>query len=360
MDGCRIVAVSTPYSSGRIELIFVNAPKKAAAVKFASKLAAQLSTKCQVTPFEGSEPWVAIICPLTGLSRQFSPSLFLYPGKGKDVRFIGWQGKLLRVQMEYKSTNYLRKKHRGIAEMLVDLTTTNIDHVEFRLSKGHLENEDMKDFICSRIMNSSHYLPEFIGRQKSELRTKFPGYELISYSVSSDFCIANKGKVFHAGSIEAVADYISSKHSIARFSFPEEESAWPTSSLAENEKNSSNAKKDTSTAMGSTQKPSADTQPTNPSNTSSTGIVAAATRKNDSADLPFMAYTTPETPQSPQSSTTTPASSSQTVRYGMQRTAMGSYYGPIVENASNSAINTQEPIDVAKAIKQYVEMLNTL
>ncbi len=251
LDGCRIVAVSTPYSSGRIEMIFVNASKKAAAQKVAQHLAEELSSKCRVVPFEGGDPWAAIICPATNYSRRHAPSLILYPDKGRSVRFVGWQGKLLRAQMDYSSTDYMRKKCRGVIEILLDVTTSSLDHVEFRIARGRLENVDVIDFLDSRFYNSSSYLPEFSSREKSELKTKFPGCELIVYSTSSNFCIANKkGKTYHAGSIQGVSSYLRSRHPIAKFDFPKENMDWPDARIAQNKTT------DSGTAMGSESKES--------------------------------------------------------------------------------------------------------
>ena len=262
LDGCRVVAVSTPYASGRIELMFVNAKKKSDAQKVAKELAKELSSKCRVVPFEGSAPWVAIICPTENYSRRYSTSLILYPDGGRNVRFVGWQGKLLRVQMDY--SNYststhserdafvpsYRKKGRGVIEILLDVTSSSLSHVECRIAKGRLDGEHIADFLDNRLLNSSSYLPEFSSREKSELRSKFPGCDLIAYSTSADFCIANKkGKTYHVGTIDGVSAYLCSKHPIAKFNFPEENMDWPGKRIAQNETSTDS---DHDTAMGST------------------------------------------------------------------------------------------------------------
>ncbi len=250
LEGCRVVAVSTPYASGRIELIFVNAKKKSAAQKVAKELAKELSSKCRVVPFEGSDPWVAIICPTENYSRRYSTSLILYPDGGRNVRFVGWQGKLLRVQMDYSTSDYVRKKRRGVIEILLDVTSSSLSHVECRITKGRLDEEDIADFLDNRLLNSSSYLPEFSSREKSELRSKFPGCDLIAYSTSADFCIANKkGKTYHVGTIDGVSAYLCSKHPIAKFNFPEENMDWPGKRIAQNETSTDS---DHDTAMGST------------------------------------------------------------------------------------------------------------
>lgn len=249
LNDCHIVAVSSPYASGQIELIFVNAKKKSAAQKVAQELAAALSSKCRVMPFEGREPWAAIICPTENKNRRYSTSLILYPDGGRSVRFVGWQGKLLRVQVDYSVSNYARKKRRGVIEMLLDVTSSSLSHVEFRIVQGRLDEEDMVDFLDSRFPNSSSYLPMFSSREEREVRSKFPGCDLVVYSMSSDFCVANKkGKTYHVGTIDGVSAYLRSKHPIAKFNFPEENMDWPSKRIAQDETSTDS---EHSTAMGS-------------------------------------------------------------------------------------------------------------
>lgn len=359
LDGCRVVAVSTPYAVGRIELIFVNAPKKQTASKLAHRLAKEISPNCKVIPFEKDESWVAVICPLKIVSRRYPTSLFLYR---RSIHFIGWQGKLLRVQTEYSTTEYGKirsKKISGVIEMLVDLTVPNCDHVEFRLIRGRLKDGDIRDFICSSMAGSSDYLPEFFSSSEMrDLRAKFSGHELISYSLSSDFCIVSKRKTYHAGTIEAVSDYVSSKRSIAEFNFPKDETPWPSVKfLAVNEKDSNSSGKEENTAMGTPQKPSSDGHKPQSSEGSVVGVATTATTEGKASKSSLSSADS-----SGQQLSKTPASPAVKQRYGRQRTAMGSYYGPITETPStaDSSYSEQERADVAQAISRYVEMLSKL
>lgn len=241
LNDCHIVAVSSPYASGQIELIFVNAKKKSAAQEVAKELAKELSSKCRVVPFKGSAPWVAIICPTENKNRRYATSLILYPDGGRSVRFVGWQGKLLRVQVNYS--------RRSVIEMLLDVTSSSLSHVEFRIVHGNLDEEDMVDFLDSRFPNSSSYLPMFSSREEREVRSKFLGWDLVVYSMSSDFCVANKkGKTYHVGTIDGVSAYLRSKHPTAKFNFPEENMDWPSKRIAQDETSTDS---EHSTAMGS-------------------------------------------------------------------------------------------------------------
>lgn len=231
LDGCRIVAVGAPYSPDRIKMIFVNSNKKTTAQKVAQRLVKEFSGRSKIVPFEGSDPGVAIIFT-SGSQRStrmlpYSTSIILYPDRKRSVRFTGWQGKLLQMQVDYEPIDDLRKKHRGVIEILRDVTTSSLEHVEFRTAKGRIEKEDMLDFLDVSLSISSSDLPEFTPRERRELRSKFPGQDIVVYNTNLNFCITNRGRSYHVGTIDGVSSYLSSKRSLAKFNFPEQDMAWP-------------------------------------------------------------------------------------------------------------------------------------
>lgn len=251
LDNCRVIAVSVPrsyssrasgYTSARIELIFVNGKTKDKVQEVAKRLANELSPRCKVVPFEQNKPWAAIICPNWDRSRSNLPSVILYRNNGDNVRFMGWQGKLLRAQMEYQlpsdqynheSPSSTRKKNGKVVEILLDVTSSSLDHVEFRVVKGHIDYDDMIDFIRSFFPRSSSYLPNFSPYEENQVKDKFPRHNLVVYSTSSDFCIANKSRVYHAGTIDGVSSYLRSRHPVVKFDFPDENTAWPVQSTSQ-------------------------------------------------------------------------------------------------------------------------------
>lgn len=222
-DGCRIIAVVCTYEKAHVPLIFVNADTKEGAVKVARQLVAKIPCSSSIRPFEKREPWVAILCPCLSESQRYTPNVLLYPNGGKNTRFIGWQGKLLRAQIECESTDNRGRKRDAFVEIVLDITEARCSRGEFRAVKGRLEDDEIKEIVSSRMSNVSSYMPDLSGRERRALKEKFPGSEVLAYSTVTNTCIVRKGKTFHAGAIDLVSDYISTARSVAEFEYPDEE-----------------------------------------------------------------------------------------------------------------------------------------
>ncbi len=218
-NGCRIIAVVCTYGSEHVPLIFINADSKEDATRKAWQIAEKIPCSRRVCLFEKREPWVAIICPCLSESQRYTANVLRL-----FTRFIGWQGKLLRAQTVYRpSPDGRSKMHSATIETVLDITESKCTRGEFRSVKGRLDDDEIKNFIDSQMSGVSSYMPELSGREKKALREKFPGYEILAYSTITNTCIVRKGKAYHAGSIDAVAEYIENAHSITEFEYPKEE-----------------------------------------------------------------------------------------------------------------------------------------
>ncbi len=228
LDRSKIVAVGTPSSSGHIELIFVNAHKKSAAIEIAKRLTEEIPLPSVIRPFEGNEASVAIIFSSPAQNHPDLSSILRSSSQVQNVRFIGWRGNRLRAQMEYAPSFDRRKRHRTLIEVLLDLRSSTYEHVEFHVVKGRLDPEDAADFINDRTKNRISFPTELTPRERYELISQFPSHELVLYSKHANFCMVNRRKVYHAGTIDGVSSFLRSKQSVAKFDFPRKDMRWPS------------------------------------------------------------------------------------------------------------------------------------
>lgn len=227
-NGCRIIAVVCSERQTHIPLIFVNAETADKASGMARRITERIRCRYAVRPFEKREPWVVIICPCLSKSQKYtpnvlcSPNVFLFPGSAEKVRFIGWQGKSLRVRVDYEPELSQRRK-AGTIEIVSDISRYNCSCVEFRLTKGNFSNDEMLEFVCERMSSVSSYISVKNGSRLRELKKRFPGYNILSYAHGADACVIRKRKICLVGSADAVAAYISPHRPIANFEFPANE-----------------------------------------------------------------------------------------------------------------------------------------
>lgn len=264
LDDCEVMAASTAASSsasyGEIALVLVSAKQKNTAVRTAKRLASELSPDCTISNFSGSEPSVAIFCPLESVSHNSPLSALLYPisSSKPSIQFVGWKGRMLKARVEYKSSSTYRRKFKGTVEVSVDLTKPRAEYVEYRVVGGRLEEYDIKDFIGDRMWGSGFSLPDFTSKEKSELRSALGAQDILAYNTSSDFCIVSKGKVYRAGTPDGIKEVVSTrgKSLAAHLKYPEQSSSWPGERPKENDQD------DKKTAIAAnTPAPPADNKP---------------------------------------------------------------------------------------------------
>ena len=246
LDDCNIIAVINDYSNvSDIGIIFVQHKQKQKSQATAKKLAADISNS-EIMPFVGGDGSTAIICPTTLLSMKSPLRVLLYPSVStskRAIQFFGWQGKSVKARIDLdalpstssssssSTSSSSRKKSKGIIEMTVNLEEALVTCAEFRISKGRIDADDMRDFIRARMcstITSSSMMPSLSVKGKKELRSLYANNEIIAYSSSYDFCIVGKAKTYRAGTLDGVKDVVrNNKRDNIAFNFPTENLKWP-------------------------------------------------------------------------------------------------------------------------------------
>lgn len=234
LDDCNVIAVENDYASPHeISLIFVQGKQQAKSLLTAKKIAQDIPDNT-ISPFIGSEPSVAIFCPTSDMSTKSPLNVLLSPTStaSKTTKFTGWQGKNVKAQVDLSTltTSSGKKTKAGVVEMMVNLEEATVTCAEFRIIKGKTSSSDMRDFINERMnsYSSAASLPSLSAKSKKDLRALYANHEILAYSSSYDFCIANKGKIYRAGTLEGVKEAVrNNKRDNIAFKFPSNNHPWP-------------------------------------------------------------------------------------------------------------------------------------
>lgn len=239
LDDCNVIAVLNDYPSEKeIAIIFVQHKQKQKSLATAKRIAKNIYSS-EVVPFTGTDGSAAILCKVSSISYKSPLSVLLYPRNtySKTTQFIGLQGRSVRVRVDLdavsgNTTSSSSKKSKGAVEITVNLEESLTSCAEFRVAKGRMTADDMRDFISERmhpsVSSSSSMMPSLSVKGKKDLRSLYANNEIIAYSSSYDFCIVAKGKTYRAGTLDGVKDVVrNNKRDNVAFNFPEKNHPWP-------------------------------------------------------------------------------------------------------------------------------------
>lgn len=339
LDDCNVVAVTNDYpAEHEIALIFVQNKQKQKSQDTAKRIAKDIPDS-EVVPFVGADSSVAIFCPISGLSTMSPLRVLLYPASTcrSTTQFIGWQGKCIKARIDLETLpgndDSSRKKTKGIIEMTVNLEESIISSAEFRLTKGKLSVDNMRNFICERIRgtsNASELIPKLSVQGTKDLRSIYANSDVIAYSSSYDFCIVSKSKIYRAGTLDGVKDAVrSNKRDNVAFKYPQKNHPWPHDEI-DNE----------DSAFATTAERVNDVPRTKDDN--------ETTQKNNSA--------TPTPPKEAVAATTTPNSAEAAQNIEFSKAKVADISSPICRS-NESATSALTP---AQASKTYLERLQKL
>lgn len=238
LDDSRVIAVATRYASSssytppnEVAMLLVSAPTRPKAMRTAQRLADYFGIEgTQVVPFQGGEASVAVLFPLsmpTRISNHNPLYILLFPFSyldKKNLRFIGWQGRKLKAVSDYR----LPISRRSISiEFTIDITQASIEQFSFRPTKGNIPESDVADFVNERTWNSSSYLPILTTARKKELSREMNCTDFFVYSTSNDFAIVSRGKIYRAGTLDALRNTARSREGAEKFKLPKTAAVWP-------------------------------------------------------------------------------------------------------------------------------------
>lgn len=236
---CEIVAVTNTYGGGVVDMLFVHGAKQNDAKEMAEKLKSELLISAQIRPFEGKEPWVAIIPPRSGYYRNTVSRIIGYIIGQEDpkspLQFLEWQGKQLIVRVEHNFTSpYLStssssgRKSNGVIELSLDVTQLGLQRAELRVVKGKLTPQEVAIFV-TRAMGGVYSSTQFMQKKElAALRKSFSNANIISYSSGANSCIVLLRRTYYYGKIDAVRESLSRQpQKLANFEFPQKESLMP-------------------------------------------------------------------------------------------------------------------------------------
>lgn len=236
---CEIIAATNTYGGGEVDMLFVHGAKQNKAKEVAEKLKTELFTSAQIRPFEGKEPWVALIPPRSGYDRNTASRIIGHIIDKEDpespLRFSEWRGKQLRVWIDhsyaasYFSTSYSSgRKSNGTIELSLDITQPRPQYSEFRIVNGKLTQQEMAIFITRAMGGTYNPTQSMSKKELTSLQKSFPNANIVSYNSESDLCIVSSKKTYYYGTIDAVRSSLRRQQpELASFEFPQQESMMP-------------------------------------------------------------------------------------------------------------------------------------
>lgn len=229
IDGCSVIVPHSPNLSDSVSVFFVTTPKKPLAEKTAQRLAELFSGHSKIIPFAGKEAGYAVPLTANRTSRSFAAGVLAqFISNYRDsLQFIGWRGTHLRFRIEHThDSSGNNRKHKGTIEIDMELTTSRVEYMEFRLVKGNLNDEEMAEFVMKNVKGSPHYHSLLSDRSSADYKNLFNS-SCDPIVISADFCIVRKGRVYHSGRYSVVRKLLNERERLAHFNLPDRESVWP-------------------------------------------------------------------------------------------------------------------------------------